>query len=80
MRPVVDHGVDDVEWMLLGGAMKSLDALKQRIERDGDFELLGSVNAAVHALHEVRRAAERQRSCPACGGRCIADRTHHSPL
>lgn len=80
MRPVVDRGVDDVEWMFLGAAMQSLDALKQRIERDGDFGLLGSVNAAVHALHEVRRAAEAQRWCSACGGPCIADRTHHSPL
>ena len=80
MTPVVDHGVDDVEWMLLGAAMRSLDSLKQRVERDGDFELLGAVNTAVHALHEVRRAAEAQSSCPACGGRCIADRARHSPL
>lgn len=66
--------------MLLGAAMKSVDALKQRIERDGEFELLGPLNAAVQALHELRRAAESPRSCSACGGRCIADQPRHSPL
>lgn len=71
--------MDDVDWMLLGAAMGSVDALKQRVERSGTFELLAPLNAAVNALHELRRAGEAIGACSACGGPCIADRARHLP-